>query len=71
MAAGLRPRIRPELRPRTIRNQLGANDRHLPRGVDPQPHLSSLQADHGDADVITNEKFFHELPGQNEHVSRP
>ena len=71
MRAGLWPRIRSEPRPRTIRHQFGADDRHLARGVDPQPHLPPLKADHGDADVITNVEFFHELSSQHEHVSRP
>jgi hypothetical protein len=56
---------------RAIRNQLGADDGHLAWSVDSQPYLPPLQADDGDADVITDEESFHELPGQHEHFSHP
>ena len=52
---------------RAIRNQLGADDHNIAWGVDAQPYLASLQADNGDANVITDEEFFHELPGKHEH----
>ena len=54
-----------------IRDQLRANDGYVARGVDAQAHLSALQADDGDADVIPDEKSFHQLPGQHEHELLP
>jgi hypothetical protein len=36
-------------------DQLGANDRHLPRRLDPQSNLAGLQPDHCDADVFPDE----------------
>jgi len=54
-----------------MRDELGPNDGHVARGVDTQPHLASFHAHHRDTDVVTDEQFFHELPGQHEHVSRP
>jgi hypothetical protein len=63
--------IRSEPRRRPFRDELGANDRHVARGVDPQPHLPALEPDYRDADVVTYEKLFHQLPGQHQHVSLP
>ena len=55
-------------RRRPLRDQLRPDDRHVARGVDPQPHLPPLQPHDRDADVVTDEEFFHQLPGQHEHV---
>jgi hypothetical protein len=57
--------------PLAIRHQLGTDDGHVARGVDPQAHLAPLQPHHGDTDVITDEEPFHELSSQHEHISRP
>jgi hypothetical protein len=54
-----------------FRDQLGTDDGHLARRVDAQPNLSSLHSDDRDADVITDEQFFHQLPGEHEHRSLP
>ena len=54
-----------------VGNQLGANDCHIARGVDSQTHLPPLDPDDRNADVVTNEEFFHELAGQHQHVWLP
>jgi len=63
--------VRSEPRRLPFRDQLGADDCDVARSVDPQPHLSSLEPDDRDADVVTYEQLFHELPGQHQHVGLP
>lgn len=45
--------------------------RHLARRLDPEPDLSTLQADDGHTDVVTDEEFFHQLPSQHQHDILP
>jgi hypothetical protein len=59
--AGLR------LEPLTFRNQFGADDRDLARGLDSQSDLTSLQANYGDADIVADEKLLHQLPREHQH----
>src|SRR5512135_622886 len=63
--AGLR------FRPQTLGDELGADDRDLARGLDPQADLAPLQADDGHADVVADKKLLHQLPGQHQHGTVP
>lgn len=49
-------------------DQLGPDDRHLPRRLDAQAHLTGFQPHHCDADIIPDEEFLHQFPGEHEHV---
>jgi hypothetical protein len=51
--------------------QLAAHDRHAARSVDAQPDLAPLDTNHRDANVVTDEKLFHELTSQHQHVCLP
>src|SRR5260370_41671899 len=58
-------------RSRPVGNKLRANDPDSAGSVDPQPDLPALEPDDRDANVITDEEFFHDFPGQNQHVWLP
>lgn len=53
----------------SFRHEFGSHDANIARGLNAEPDLSSLQPDHGDANVVADEQFFHQLPGQHEHIS--
>ncbi len=57
--------------PIALGNKLGPDHGHFPRGLDAQPDLSALQADHGHANVVSNEELFHQLPSQHQHDILP
>jgi hypothetical protein len=61
----------PELWGGPVRNELCPDDGDFARGVDAQADLPSFQAHHGDADVVADEEFLHELSSQHEHLSHP
>ena len=52
-------------------DELGADHRDLAGGVDPEPDLSPFQPDDGHADVVADEEFLHQLPGQHQHGTVP
>jgi hypothetical protein len=52
-------------------HQLSANHCHVAGSVNSQTHLPPLEPDDRDADVVTDEEFFHELAGQHQHVKLP
>ena len=52
-------------------NKLSPDHGHLPRGLDTQPDLPTLQADNGHTDVVSDEELFHQLPSQHQHDILP
>jgi hypothetical protein len=50
-------------RPGALRHQLGADHGDFAGRLDAQPHLAAVEADHGHANVLADEEFFHQLPG--------
>jgi hypothetical protein len=54
--------------PLAFGDQLGPDHGDLPRRLDAQPYLASLDPDDRDADVIPYEQLLHQLAGQDEHV---
>jgi hypothetical protein len=68
-----RLQMRGRMTPRmlSLGHQLRAYDGDVARGIDPQPHLSSLESNDGDANVLADEKLLHELSGQHEHEWLP
>jgi hypothetical protein len=68
---GVRAHFTHILRPQPLGNQFGADDRHLARGLDPQPDLSIFETDDCNANVVSNEDFFHRFASQYEHGTIP
>jgi hypothetical protein len=50
-----------------LRHELGPDHRDLARCLDAEPDLPPLQSDDGHADVVADEQFLHQLPGQHQH----
>ena len=63
--------VRAVARRLAIGDEFRAHDGDVARSVDAQPDLSAFQANDGDADVITDEESFQQLPGQHEHEWLP
>jgi hypothetical protein len=73
LPSGARPQVQSGLTSRSLSfgDKFRAHDGDLARGIDPQPHLPSLESHDCDADVIADEKLLHELSGQHEHKWLP
>jgi hypothetical protein len=50
--------------PQPLGNELGADHGHLARGLDPQPDLALFETDDCNANVVSNEEFFHQFSSQ-------
>src|SRR4051812_44801094 len=57
--------------PPPLGNEPGADHGHLARGVDPQPDLALFQTDDGNANVVSNEEFFHQFSSQYQQGAFP
>jgi hypothetical protein len=51
--------------------ELAADHADVPGGVDPEPDLTALDADHRDADVVADIESLHQLPRQDQHGVTP
>jgi hypothetical protein len=54
-----------------VGNELGSDNGHFPWCLDPQADLPAFKSDDRYANVVSNEEFFHQLPGQHQHKTLP
>jgi len=55
------------VRARTLGDELGADDRDVARGLDPEPHLTPFEPHDGDTNVVADEQLLHQLSGEHQH----